>query len=160
MSLRTKSAAAVVGALAIVLVAPTPAFAKPRPNTYTFTGGTNLTNLNVTCAQGATTGLAAAKLKVKATRRFSAAVTAEFIGDSLGKSTKVVATYPGGKTNLTRFESFYTINPGKSFKFPCPNTGVGGTSQFVINLQPYRGNKPIGIPAKVYVNLTRVGFGS
>ena len=160
MSLRTKSAA-VVGALAIVLVAPTPASAKPRPNTYKFTGGTSVSNVSVTCAQGATTGTAAVKLRVKATRKFSPAVTAEFIGDSLGRSTKFVATYPGGgKTTLTRFESFYTINPGKSFRFPCPNTAVDGTSQFAISIQPYRGNKPIGTAAKVNVTLKRVGFGS
>jgi hypothetical protein len=160
MSLRTKSAAAVVGALAIVLVAPTPAFAKSRPNTYRFTGGTIPSNVNVTCAQGATTGTTAVKLKVKATRKFSNQVTPEFIGDSLGRSTKFVATYPGGRTNLTRFERLYTINPGKSFRFPCPNTAVGGTSTFTIVIQPYRGNKPIGTSAKVNVTLHRVGFGS
>jgi hypothetical protein len=159
MSHRMKFAA-VVGALAIVLVAPTPASAKSRPNTFRFTGGTNVSDVNVTCAQGATTGTTAVKLKVKVTRRFSPAVTAEFIGDSQGRSTKLVAVYPGGKTNLTRFEAFYTINPGKSFKFPCPNTAVGGTSTFTITIQPYRGNKPIGTAAKVNVTLHRVGFGS
>jgi hypothetical protein len=159
MSLRTKSAA-VVGALAIVLVAPTPASAKSRPNTFKFTGGTIPSNVNVTCAQGATTGTTAVKLKVKATRKFSNQVTPEFIGDSLGRSTKFVASYPGGKMNLTRFERLYTINPGKSFQFPCPNTAVGGTSTFTITIQPYRGNKPIGTAAKVNVTLHRVGFGS
>lgn len=160
MSLRTKSAAAVVGALAIVLVAPTPASAKPRPNTFKFTGSTNVSNVNVTCAQGATTGTTAVKLRVKATRKFSAAVTPEFIGDSQGRSTKFVASFPGGRMNLTRFERFYTLNPGKSFRFPCPPTAVNGTSQFVITIQPHRGNTPVGTAAKVNVTLKRVGFGS
>jgi hypothetical protein len=87
-------------------------------------------------------------------------VTPDFIGNSLGQSTKLVASYPGGSLTVARFENLYTINPGKSFRFPCPNTAVGGTSQFPITIQPYRGKKAIGTPGKVNVTLRRVGFGS
>lgn len=157
MSMKSKLIA-VAGALAMVVVTPAAAEAKPRPRTFLFTGGTNVSKINVTCAKGATQGTATTTLKVKATRRYSKKVTADFLGNSLGQSTKVVATYPGGSQTLFRFESWYTINKNrKKFSFPCPMTGVGGTSTFEIVLQPYRGRVAIGTAAKVHVTLTRVG---
>jgi hypothetical protein len=158
---------AVAGAAAMVVLTPGLAEAKARPNTFRFTGGTNVSTLNVTCAKGATSGTTSQKLSVKATRKFSSAVTEDFIGNSLGQSTKFVASFPSpgtkggvGKLTLTRFESLYKINPSKNFRFPCPNTAVGGTSTLNITIQPYRGSKPIGTPAQVNVNLVRVGQGS
>jgi hypothetical protein len=156
----SKKLLAVVGALTVVLVAPNAAYAKSRPNTFRFTGATNISDVNVTCAAGATTGKSATTVKFKATRNFSSAVTPEFIGNSLGQSTKFVATYPGGSTTVAWFENFYSINAQKKFTFPCPAAPVGGTSTFTITIQPYRGNKPIGTAGKVNITLHRVGFGS
>jgi hypothetical protein len=157
----SKKLAVVAGALALVVVAPAAAEAKARPRTFLFTGGTNVSKLNVTCAQGATQGTASTTLKVKATRKYPKGVTSDFLGNSLGQSTKVVASYPGGSQTLFRFESWYTINKNKTkFSFPCPMTAVGGTSTFEIVLQPYRGSNPIGTAAKVNVTLTRVGQSS
>lgn len=151
---------AIVGALTIVLAAPTAAEAKSRPNTFRFTGATNVSNLNVTCAPGATKGTVPIKVKVMATRNFSKKVSADFIGNSLGQSTKFIASYPGGSLTLGRFELLYTINSAKTFRFPCPNTDVGGTSQFTIVIQPYRGKNKIGTAGKVEIRLHRVGAGS
>lgn len=156
----SKKLAVVAGALAMVVMAPTAAHAKVRPNTFRFTGGTNVSKLNVTCAKGATQGTASTTLKVKATRKFSIKVTENFIGNSLGQSTRIVASYPGGSQTLTRFESWYNINKNRKFTFPCPMTAVGGTSTFQISLQPYRGADPIGAAAQVWVTLTRVGQSS
>lgn len=166
MSTRNKLFA-VAGALAMVVVTPAAAEAKARPGTFRFTGGTNVTSLNVTCANGATQGTASVKLKVKATRKYSSAVTEDFIGNSLGQSNRIVATFPSpgtksgvGSLPISRFESSYTINPSKNFKFPCPMTAVGGTATFPITIQPYRGSKPIGTAGHVNVTLVRVGAAS
>jgi hypothetical protein len=155
----SKKLIAVAGATAMVLVTPSVAHAKPRPNTYRFTGGTSPTSINVTCAPGATTGKSATKLKVKATRKFSTAVTPEFIGNSLGQSNRFVASYPGGSMTLGRFETLYTINSQGKFTWPCPSGGAT-TSTFTINIQGFRGNKAVGTPAKVNVTLNRVGSAS
>jgi hypothetical protein len=163
----SRKLAAVAGAVAMVVLTPSVAHAKPRPNTFRFTGGTNVSALNVTCAKGATSGTVSTKLRVKATRKFSTAVTEEFIGNSLGQSTKFIASYPSpgvkggvGRLTLTRFERFYMVNPSKNFRFPCPMTAVGGTSTFTITIQPYRGSRAIGTAGKVNVTLTRVGASS
>jgi hypothetical protein len=151
---------AVAGAFAMVVVAPTAAQAKSRPNTFRFTGATAPGSINVTCAKGATTGRSATKLKVKATRNIGKNVPADAIGNTLGQSTKLVASYFGGSMTLGRFETFYTLNSKGQFTFPCPMTELNGTSQLVITIQPYRGRNPIGTPAKVGVTLRRVGAAS
>jgi hypothetical protein len=144
----------------MVVVTPAAAEARPRPATFRFTGGTAPGIINVTCAPGAQTGKSPTRLKVKATRRFNKKVTENFIGNSLGLSTKFVATYPGGSLTLGRFERWYTINAQRQFSFPCPMTAVNGTSQFEITIQPYRGRRPIGTAARVNVTLRRVGSSS
>ena len=157
MSLRMKLVA-VVGALVVILVVPGEAFAQPRPNTYRFVGGTNPVNLNVTCAPGATTGTVPSKVKVLASRNVKK-VTPDQIGNSLGQSTKFVASFPGGQITVPRFESFYTLNSAKNFKFPCPaNANQAGS--FPITLQGYRGNRPVGTPALVHILTHRVGSAS
>lgn len=158
MSKRTKLIA-VAGALAMVVLTPAAAEAKPRPNTFRFTGSTNPTSVNVTCAPGATTGTSATKLRVKVTRNFSNAVTPEFIGNSLGQSNRFVASYPGGTTVLGRFENWYQINSKGKFTWPCPSGGAL-QSTFTITIQGYRGNKPVGTAGKVNVTMNRVGSAS
>jgi hypothetical protein len=161
----TRKLLTVAAAGALIVATPLAAEAKPRSNTFRFTGSTNVSSLNITCAPGAEKGTTPTKLKVKATRHFNKHVTDDFIGNSLGQATKFVASYPGGSLVLARFETFYTINANKSFKFPCPpNTGSvhpdAVTSQFVISIQPFKGDKKIGTPAQVEVKLRRVGSSS
>src|SRR4051794_1184248 len=114
MSIRKLITVAAAGAL--IVATPLPAEAKPRPQTFRFTGGTNVSTLNITCAPGASKGTTSTKLKVMATRKFNKAVTDDFIGNSLGQSTKFIASFPGGQVTLDRFETFYTINAAKNFK--------------------------------------------
>jgi hypothetical protein len=154
MSKRLKLASAIV--LAGVLILPGEALAKPRPNTFKFAGGTNVTTLNVTCAPGAAKGSASALLMVKATRRYGA-VTANYLGDSLGRSTRIVAQFPGGSITIGRFEQFYRFP--RNYQFPCPAL-ANQSSTFQISLQPFRGRNPIGTAAKVDVRLNRVGSAS
>jgi hypothetical protein len=155
MSKRLKLASAIV--LAGVLILPGEALAKPRPRTFKFAGGTNITSLNVTCAPGATSGSASALLMVKATRRYGA-VTANYLGDSLGRSTRIVAQFPGGSITIGRFEQFYRFP--RNYKFPCPVHTNPASSTFTISLQPFRGRTAIGTAAKVDVRLNRVGSAS
>jgi hypothetical protein len=154
MSKRLKLASAIV--LAGVLILPGEALAKPRPRTFKFAGGTNVTSLNVTCAPGATAGSPSALLMVKATRRYGA-VTANYLGDSLGRSTRIVAQFPGGSITIGRFEQFYRFP--RNYKFPCP-AAANQSSTFQIKLQPFRGKNAIGTAAKVDVRLNRVGSAS
>jgi len=158
MSTRTKLIA-VAGALAMVVMTPMAAEAKSRPNTFRFTGGTSPSSLNVTCAPGATTGKSVTKLKVMVTRKFSSAVTPAYIGNSLGQSTRFVASYPGGSLTLGAFEHFYTINSAGKFTWPCPSGGAL-TSSFTITIQAFRGKNPVGTPGRVDVTLHRVGSAS
>jgi hypothetical protein len=143
----------------MVVVSPTAAHAKARPNTFRFTGGTNPTSINVNCAPGATQGKSSTRLKVKVTRKFSSAVSAEYIGNSLGQSTRFVASYPGGSMVLGRFEQWYYINSQGKFTWPCPSGGAL-QSKFTITIQGFKGNKPVGTTGKVDVTLNRVGSAS
>ena len=155
----SKKLIAVAGALAMVVITPSVAEAKARPNTYRFTGGTSPSSINVTCAPGATTGQSATRLRVKATRKFSSAVTPEFIGNSLGRSNRFVASYPGGSMVIGRFETLYTINSQGKFTWPCPSGGAL-TSHSPSTIQGFRGRTPVGTAAKVNVTLNRVGSAS
>lgn len=154
MSNRLKLASAIV--LAGVLILPGEALAKPRPRTFKFAGGTNVTSLNVTCAPGATTGPVSSAVTVRMTRRYKG-VTANYEGDTLGKSTRIIASWPGASMPLARFENAYRLP--RSYQFPCPPL-ANQPGTFTITLQPYRGRNPIGTPARVDIRLNRVGSAS
>ena len=154
MSNRLKIASAIV--LAGVLALPGVASAKPRPRTGPFAAGTNVSTLNVTCAPGATSGTSPVVLRVKATRRYSG-VTADYLGDTQRRSTRIVASWPGGSMTIGRFESFYRLTGQQVF--PCPPL-ASAPGTFTITLQPFRGRNPIGTSAKADVRLNRVGSAS
>lgn len=129
---------------------------KPRPSTGRFAGVSNVRDLNVTCAPGADFGPASLRPKIKMTRRTTGYNPAD-LGDTKRRSTRIVATYPGGSQSLGRFENFYSLP--RNFNFPCPPSSSQVTG-FDILLQPYRGRVPVGTPAAAHINLHRVGSAS
>jgi hypothetical protein len=150
MSIRLKLVA-VVGALAVMFIAPSEAFAAPKLR-GPFAVGASQNSYNVTCSARATQGTSSIKLRLtRSVRR----VTPAEVGYDNFQATRYVATWQGGSIVMKSLNRFYPAEAGVTF--PCPASSVGhGT--FVITVQPYnRKGSPIG-KASTYVMVThRVG---
>jgi hypothetical protein len=151
MSIRSRFVA-VVGALVVLVVAPSQAFAAPAPKLRgPFVVSASQNSYNVKCAAGADSGTSSIKIRLtRNTRR----VTPAEVGYDNFRATKYVASWDGGSITMRSLGRFYPAQHG--VKFPCPETSAGhGT--FVIKVQPFRGNTAIG-KASTYVVVThRVG---
>jgi hypothetical protein len=151
MSIRMKLVA-VVGALAVLFIAPTEAFAAKAPKLRgPFAVGASQNSYNVKCAPGATSGTSSIKLRL--TRNVKRVTPAE-VGYDNFRATRYVASWDGGSIVMRNVGPFYSAARGVTF--PCPASSDGhGT--FVVTVQPYRGNTAIG-KASTYVVVThRVG---
>jgi hypothetical protein len=152
MSIRLKLVA-VVGALAVLFVAPTEAFAAKAPKLRgPFAVGASQNSYNVTCAPGASSGTSSIQLRL--TRSVKRVMPAE-VGYDNFQANRYVASWQGGSIVMKSLGRFYPAAAGVTF--PCPASSAGpGT--FVVTVQPYnRKGSPIG-KASTYVVVThRVG---
>ena len=151
MSIRSKFFA-VVGALAVLVIVPSEAFAAPAPKLRgPFAVGASQNSYNVTCAPDAESGKASIKIRLtRSVRR----VSPSEVGYDNFRATKYVASWDGGSITMRQLGRYYPAQHGVTF--PCPETSAAhGT--FVIKVQPFRGNTAIG-KASTYVVVThRVG---
>jgi hypothetical protein len=151
MSIR-KKLVAVVGALAVLVIAPTEAFAAKAPKLRgPFAVGASQNSYNVKCAPGAESGTSS--IKIRLTRSVKR-VTPSEVGYDNFRATRYVASWDGGSIVMKNLGRFYPA--AARVTFPCPETS-SAPGTFVITVQPYRGNTAIG-KASTYVVVThRVG---
>jgi hypothetical protein len=159
---RANAIGAVLGTVAVLAFVLVQTGAKPRPNVPPaaigagdFTAEVSPTEIQVTCAPGATVGTADVQVKV-ARRGASARLNP---GDILGPNRRVVVTWPGGQgsVTITRFDRFYQAGPGSTF--PCPaQAGEPGAATF--RFQLFVGASASGDAVSVNVTVQRLGSAS
>jgi hypothetical protein len=151
MSIRMKFVA-VVGALAVLVVAPSEAFAARAPKLRgPFVVGASQNSYNVKCAPDAESGTSS--IRIRLTRNVKR-VTPSEVGYDDFRATRYVASWDGGSIVMKNLGRFYPAAAGVTF--PCPETS-SAQGTFVIKVQPYRGNTAIGKAATYVVVTHRVG---
>ncbi len=151
MSIRMKLVA-VAGALAVLFIAPTEAFAAKAPKLQgPFAVGASQNSYNIKCAPGAAQGTSS--IKIRLTRSVKR-VTPSEVGYDNFRANRYVASWQGGSIVMKSRGRLFPATAGVTF--PCPaSSSKHGT--FVIKVQPYRGKTPVG-KASTYVVVThRVG---
>lgn len=148
MKMRIKLVAALGTATALLLPASQAGAAIGNPSAN-FVGEISLDELNVKCKPGDSTGTLTQRIRVAA--KGTALTVAQGAG-VIGNSTKIVASWPGGSSSMTRFGRQYLLS--ENAKFPCP--AIDG-SPMAMTFQPYRGSKRVGVAATVGVEVNWVG---
>ena len=117
----------------------------PPPPATSFTGAVvSPTNVDVRCKAGATAGTANVQLK---------ATTPAPPGATLSSGRRIVVTWTGGTTTITKFDKFFNATPGT---FPCPPLATG-TIVTPFSFQLFNGTSPVGSPVPASATFHRVG---
>jgi hypothetical protein len=91
---------------------------------------TNVRDLNVTCGPNATTGTSTVRLAIKVTR-FPGGLPAGQRSRARERANRLVASFPGGSLQITRFGVFHLLPSG--FPYPCP----AATGRFRVTVQAF-----------------------